>query len=246
MLLYYITDRHAFSGSEAEKRARLLDKIAEAASCGVDFIQLREKDLSPRELESLAREAVRIVREETPSRASRILVNSRTDIALATGADGVHLTSNDIAASDARVIASRFYTGRSPRTTDQFVVAVSCHSVEEVRLAEAHGADFAVFAPVFEKSVALSEAKRKTVSRHSHAEGLAALKLACQSAAFPKNVEGVGTSAMPVLALGGITLENASDCVTVGAAGIAAIRLFQENDIANIVRQLRRVANSRG
>ena len=62
-LLYYITDRTAFPGDEPARRRRLLEKIAEAARAGVDYIQLREKDLSTRELESLAREAIRAVSE---------------------------------------------------------------------------------------------------------------------------------------------------------------------------------------
>ena len=56
-LLCYITDRSGFPGAERERRIRLLDKIAEATSHGVDYIQLREKDLPTHELESLAREA---------------------------------------------------------------------------------------------------------------------------------------------------------------------------------------------
>jgi len=54
LLLYYITDRTQFPGTEPERRERLLDKIAEAALCGIDFVQLREKDLSGRELEFIA------------------------------------------------------------------------------------------------------------------------------------------------------------------------------------------------
>ena len=60
-LLYYITDRTAFPGDEPSRRRRLLEKISEAARAGVDYIQLREKDLPTRDLESLAREAVRII-----------------------------------------------------------------------------------------------------------------------------------------------------------------------------------------
>lgn len=66
MLLYYITDRTQFPGNEADRRRRLLEKIAEAARCGVDYIQLREKDLSPRELEILARDAVRTIQASAP------------------------------------------------------------------------------------------------------------------------------------------------------------------------------------
>ena len=57
-LLYYITDRTAFAADEPTRHHRLLDKISEAARAGVDYIQLRENDLTTRELESLAREAV--------------------------------------------------------------------------------------------------------------------------------------------------------------------------------------------
>ena len=68
MLLYYITDRSQFPGDETERRRRLLEQIAEAARCGVDYIQLREKDLSARELESLASQAVQVIRENSPLR----------------------------------------------------------------------------------------------------------------------------------------------------------------------------------
>jgi thiamine-phosphate pyrophosphorylase len=260
VLLYYITDRRAFPGTEAEKRTRLIAKIAEATRCGVNFIQLREKDLNPRELERLARDAVQVIRDYTPldslaspgSLAPRLLINSRIDIAVAVGADGVHLTSNDIAASDARAIWTRAAQNSKTETRNP-LFAASCHTIEEVRLAESHGADFAVFAPVFEKSVltgpvtttpgmasheVTGREQRQLISKRSREDGLAALRSACQSVAFPNNVEGVGTSSMPVLALGGITLENAPSCLTAGAAGIAAIRLFQENDISEIVRRL--------
>src|SRR5213595_110766 len=94
-LLYYITDRMQFPGDESSRRKQLLAKIAEAARCGVDFIQLREKDLSTRELELLAREAICVVRENSQSN-TQLLINSRTDIALAVGLNGVHLRSDDI------------------------------------------------------------------------------------------------------------------------------------------------------
>src|SRR6202035_4557704 len=98
-LLYYITDRRAFPGDERSRRRRLLEKIREGAQAGVDYIQLREKDLSTRDLESLAREAMSIIREssqlrtENRERKTALLINSRTDVALAVLADGVHLRS---------------------------------------------------------------------------------------------------------------------------------------------------------
>ena len=232
MLLYYITDRAQFPGTEARRRSRLLEKIAEAARAGVDFIQLREKDLSPHDLESLARDAVSVIHacSQPATRNSQLLINHRTDIALATGAGGVHLRSDDISPADARAILSR----NSKLETRNFLIAVSCHTAADVALAEAHGADFAVFAPVFEKS-------------GRPGAGLDALRRACARAVAPDpKVEAGEVHSMPVLALGGVTLDNARACLDAGAAGIAAIRLFQENDIAEIVARLRSVARRAG
>src|SRR5579864_2265783 len=144
MLLYYITDRKAFRGGDAEQRLAMLRRIAEAARAGVDLIQLREKDLSARELEFLAHEAVRTVRES--SGTTKLLINARTDIALAYDADGVHLPGSEIAASEARTLWMKC-SDRPP------TIGVSAHLVEEVRYAEAHGADFTVLAPIFQKTL---------------------------------------------------------------------------------------------
>lgn len=233
MLLYYITDRCQFSGDDAAQRLRLVDKIAEAAAAGVEYIQLREKDLPARAVEELAREAVNIVRAANEKRATRherrptkFLINSRADLALACGADGVHLRADDIPPADARAAWSNAISRNQKLETRNPLVAVSCHSAREVALAESQGADFVVFAPVFEKS-------------GSAGVGLAALREACHRAAFPSpNTEDRRAPSMPVLALGGITVENARDCVQAGAAGIAAIRLFQENNVAAVVAAL--------
>lgn len=227
-LLYYITDRSAFPGDADVRRQLLLVKISEAARCGVDYIQLREKDLSARELVALAREAMQLVRAEKAAsgsghRATVLLINSRTDVALAAGADGVHLRSEDIRPADVRAIwrngtAHSASSGQalahetSPRDP---VIAVSCHSSSEVAAAAAEGADLAVLAPVFEKRYA--PGIRPT--------GLNLLQEACRNK-------------IPVLALGGVNLENAQSCLDAGAAGIAGIRLFQENDIAEVVEKL--------
>jgi thiamine-phosphate pyrophosphorylase len=105
MLLYYITDRRQFPGTPAEQRDRLLAKVAEAARAGVDLIQLRERDLSAREAYGLAAESLAIIRESrNAKRETRLLINSRLDVALACCADGVHLRGDDFSASDARAI----------------------------------------------------------------------------------------------------------------------------------------------
>src|SRR5205807_9522552 len=97
-LLYYITDRIAFAADEPTRRRRLLEKISEAARAGVDYIQLREKDLLTPDLELLAIEAVamlRRVKSEDSRVRTAMLINSRTDVSLAAGAEGVHLRSED-------------------------------------------------------------------------------------------------------------------------------------------------------
>jgi thiamine-phosphate pyrophosphorylase len=225
LLLYYITDRRQFPGDEQARRRELLLRISSAARLGVDYIQLREKDLSIRELEFLARDAVRCVREN--SATTKLLINSRTDVALAVGTDGVHLTSTDISASDARAI---WFSGNKKRETGNGLFGVSCATPEAVRLAESHGADFAVIAPIFEKHGATSTPL-----------GLNALRAAAGvNVPIDRRVEaGDNRRHLPVLALGGVTLENASECIRAGAAGIAAIRLFQLGNLAETIHRLR-------
>jgi thiamine-phosphate pyrophosphorylase len=219
-LLYYITDRTAFPGDGPTRRRRLLDKIAEAANAGVDYIQLREKDLTARELEFLAREAIQIIRNAKLRTA--LLINSRTDIALATKAAGVHLPANDISPAEVRSVwhraMERCGAGAPTReiSPEDPQISISCHAPEEVTQAAANSATLALFAPIFEK----------TAFPGTTPIGLDALRQACHAK-------------IPVLALGGITLRNAESCLRAGAAGIAAIRLFQENDIATVLRQLR-------
>src|SRR5690349_7232792 len=142
-----------FAGDEPGRRRQLLAKIGEAARCDIDYIQLREKDLSGRELELLAREALDAIRAN--SEKTKLLINSRTDIAMAVGADGVHLRSDDISVADVRKIDGKL------------LIVVSCHTAEDVRRAAGGGADFVVFAPVFGK-------------RETPGVGLDALRHACQ------------------------------------------------------------------
>jgi thiamine-phosphate pyrophosphorylase len=218
-LLYYITDRTAFSGDDHSRRIRLLEKIAEAATQRVDYIQLRERDLSTRDLESLAREAMRILRQlraENGKLRTALLINSRTDVAIATAANGVHLRANDVSPQEVKAAWLGSCGAGAPAREIQPripLIAVSCHSPQEVAQAGANQATLAVFAPVFEK-------------KDTQPTGLEALRQACRAK-------------IPVLALGGVTLQNAHSCLQAGAAGIAAIRLFQENDIAAVVPRLR-------
>jgi thiamine-phosphate pyrophosphorylase len=205
--LCYVTDRKALLGSPEEQIRLLLDKIQAAARAGVDWIQIREKDLSGRELMELVCSAMRHV----PS-SCRILVNDRFDVACAAGAGGVHLGEQSVPVADTK----RFVKERKlPRG---FVVGVSTHSLEAARVAETNGADYIVFGPIF-----------PTPSKLAYGWPQGVEKLAEVSRA----------ASIPVLAIGGITAQNAQACASAGATGIAAIRLFQDApDLTAVVNSL--------
>ena len=199
MLLYYITDRAQFPGTDNERQTRLLECIKQYARAGVDFIQLREKDLCARDLESLARAAL----ENIGGGRTQLLINSRTDVALAVGADGVHLRSDDVSPTEVRNI----WGAARPKTNP--VIAVSCHTEDEVIAAKNSGADFVVYGPVL--------GKVSDTVQPSEPIGLAQLRHVCRHS-------------IRVLALGGVTEENGRACVDAGAAGVAGIRLFQQGN----------------
>ncbi len=207
VLLYYITDRKAFATDESSRREALLRRIADAARAGIDYIQLREKDLESTELELLARELLRRIRDN--SSKTKLLINTHVEIALAIGADGVHLPAGSSPPGAIRA-AWLYQVRRDP------VIGVSAHSVNDVLDAERGGATFAVLAPIFEKA--------RTGSKPI---GIDTLREACAA------------SQVPVLALGGVRPGNVRACLEAGAAGIAGIRLFQENAVSQTVEALR-------
>lgn len=145
-------------------------------------------------------ELARFAIAETRETSVRVLVNDRLDVALAANAAGVHLGENSLPVEV--VTEWRRCNGRV-----DFLVGASCHSIESARAAERDGADYIFFGPVF---------ATPSKAAFGAPQGTERLREACAS---------VG---IPVLAIGGVNLENARECIAAGAAGIAAIRLFQD------------------
>lgn len=197
MQLYAITDRRLFATPEA-----LIEQASAWAKGGVDYVQIREKDLAPADLAALTFGIVNAVR--AAGGRTRILLNGPADVASATGCEGIHLTSG--VAASAIADARRAMCG----ALDSPVISVSCHTLAEVERARDEGATIAIFAPVFEK---------KSGSETIRGQGVSVLAEACRVA-----------GPMAVFALGGVTAANAEDCVSAGVAGIAAIRLFASAD----------------
>ena len=220
-VLCYVTGRHAIekarlpsAGDSASQNIRataayaLLETIRKAAAAGIDWIQIREKDLEARTLAELVRLAVADARETGAS----VLVNDRLDVALAADAAGVHLGETSFRVET--VAEWRRCSGRMG-----FRVGASCHSLEAASQAERAGADYIFFGPVF---------TTPSKATFGAPQGIERLGEVCRALRIP------------VLAIGGVTIENTASCVAAGAAGVAAIRLFQEtDDVSAVVNRLR-------
>ena len=246
-ILCYVTDSKGLSpATPSDLSSALVQTIATLTSAGVDWIQLREKHMPARDLSSLAREASRQPAAQPGRERPKpcVIVNDRLDVAIAERADGVHLGENGLPVNEAKLFlesreaeqaarAGLFtptvegsVTAPRPLVTNQpapvnFLLGVSCHSVEGVTSAARDGASYVFFGSVFATPSKAGMGKP---------QGVAGLAEACRSVSIP------------VLAIGGITLENAAACIKAGAAGIAAIRLFQDApDAAEIVKELRQL-----
>ena len=169
-----VTDRRATGGRD------LVDVVRTALDAGLPAVQLREKDLSGRELFALAE----ALREATARADALLLVNDRVDVAIAAGADGVHLGGGSMQVAVARRLVG-----------PDALIGVSTHAPGEAPV----DADFAFFGPVW-------ETPGKT------AVGPARL------------AEAVAATAVPVLAIGGVTAARVSEALAAGARGVAVIR----------------------
>lgn len=131
----------------------------------------------------------------------RVIVNDRLDVAIAAPAAGVHLGRDSLPAAG---VVRWCKSGHAP---DDLLIGSSCHNLDEAQAAENTGVGYIIFGPVFD-----------TPSKRSFGppQGVDRLSEVCH------------TVRIPVIAIGGVTEENARECARAGAAGIAAIRLFQE------------------
>ncbi|WP_348267271.1 thiamine phosphate synthase [Edaphobacter sp. DSM 109919] len=189
--------RERWDPQQSTQLSALLRQTALWATESIDYIQLREKDLPAAALASLTRSILEIL-HNTPT---RLLINSRLDVAIASAAHGVHLTAAPGQLTPAQV--RKLY---ADATLPPPIISISCHTLAEVAAAR-NNADLILFSPIFHKSVA--------GELINPGQGLEALRAACFAAA-----------PTPIYALGGVTLENAPACLEAGAAGVAGIHLF--------------------
>ena len=187
------------------ERQRLIERLGAAAAAGADTIQIRERQFEDRSLLQFVEEVIQVVRPL----GGRVVVNERTDVALAAGADGVHLKSDAPAADEVRTIVPEgFLIGRSVH-----------HEDEAAAVQAAGGCDYLFFGTVFQSA---SKPDDHPVA------GLDRLRRTCAAVS------------LPVVAIGGITVERVPDVRAAGAAGVAAISLFAEAaDIAAVAAALR-------
>lgn len=195
--LYLVTDRRQTGG-------RALGDVVEAAlRGGARLVQLREKDLSGLALTQLGDE----LRAVTRRHGALLLVNDRVDVALAVEADGAHLAGTSMAPGDVR-----------PLLGPNRWIGASAHSAAQAKEAEAGGADFVVFGPVFETP---------SKARYGPPVGLDAF------------VEAKGALTIPVLAIGGIKAENVAQVARAGADGFAVISaILTDPDPESATRRL--------
>jgi thiamine-phosphate pyrophosphorylase len=203
MQLYAITDR-----KQLPTETHLLELAETWATTGVHFIQLREKDLTPPQLQTLA---TKIAEKLTKTR-TRLLLNiaspDAATLAQHTGAAGVHLAGPPTPGSAAKV----------RQLFNNAILSMPCHTLQEIQIAREETADLILFSPIFEKL---------TEKGTTHPQGLTMLQRACAAAQ--------GT---PVFALGGVTTRNATSCIAAGATGVAGIRLFATGDWRQLTSRL--------
>jgi thiamine-phosphate pyrophosphorylase len=179
--VYLVSDQKQTGGRD------LVEVLSQALQAGVRAIQLREKDLDTIEVYRRGERLLALTRQA----GAALIVNDRADVAMALGADGVHLTRKSLPPEEARAVVG-----------PGMLVGVSCHSLSDVREAEAGGVDFVVLGPVY-----------ATPSKAPYGPPLTPAVLSKARAAC----------SVPILAIGGITVSCVPDVVHAGADGVAVI-----------------------
>jgi thiamine-phosphate pyrophosphorylase len=219
-ILCYVTDRRAFEAAPISSQSAPSDSESFRVQALRDCISRAAAagtdwfQIREKDLDTRSLlELVRFAVSQTRASSERVLVNDRLDIALAADAAGVHLGEKSLPLE--AVAEWRRTTGRL-----DFQIGVSCHSLESARAAERGGADYIFFGPIY---------ATPSKAAFGAPQGIERLREVCASLEIP------------VLAIGGVNLENARACISAGAAGIAAIRLFQDAaDSAKLVAQLKK------
>lgn len=196
--IYPITDTRISGLSHLEQVRRLI-------SGGASFIQLRDKDAPSGDFYRAALECV----EHAHANGARIIINDRADIALAAGADGVHLGQDDLDPKHARSLL-----GASA------IIGYSTHSLEQARAALGYPIDYLAIGPVFET---------QTKKDHDPVIGLEGLRAL-------RDLE----PGCPIVAIGGIDLQNAASVLAAGADSIALVSsvVSQPSLIAERMKEL--------
>jgi thiamine-phosphate pyrophosphorylase len=195
MLRYAITDRTAYAGDLPAQKDALESQARRLAAEGVQYLQLREKDLSVQERVGLA---IRLRSAIAGNGPTKLIFNGQPSLALLAVADGVHLPSH--------MLRHSWRPSEFMSSGRKLLISASCHNLADVDLARTF-ADVLLYAPVFNKHVRGKQLQAGV--------GLENLQEACHVA-----------GSVPVLAMGGVNAENVAECLAVGAAGMAGIRVF--------------------
>jgi thiamine-phosphate pyrophosphorylase len=215
-LVCYVTDRRAFPPPSPCSASTQLGWASHLLDAIARAAEAGVDAIQLREKDLTGKVLLDLATAANARAEGKLIINDRLDVALAAGAAGVHLGGGSVPVSAVTRLRG---TGGGRALPEGFLVGRSCHSLEEAQEAERAGADYIYFGPVF---------PTPSKARFGPPQGVSALQAVCRSVRIP------------VFAIGGITLENAGTCVAAGAAGLAAIRLFQEAvDLAAILRAIK-------
>jgi thiamine-phosphate diphosphorylase len=206
--LYLVTDENCLPPGR-----NLYDAVEEALQAGVTLVQYREKNGLGKDMLNKARKLIALCHKYNVP----LLVNDRLDVALLSGADGVHLGQDDIPVAESRRMADLFFANHVV-SGENFIIGATAHNVEEAQAAEVAGADYLGCGAVF-----ATNTKKDTVPLGL--DGLKAIRQAVR---------------IPIVGIAGITAQNFGVVLDTGANGIAvASAILGAPDITDAVTKLK-------